>query len=457
MGQAFDIILLIAALFITLQRSAVWAFVTLYIPALLLFSVTKKVSLPGLPDLDALFGIMYGILGGVVLKGGEALNFRFGLADLVFVLMSFSAVITASITEKFWTGVNVLGLEFLGFLMPYFLARATFLDPVARRRAMWTLIALILGIGFFALIEMRLWPFFVSRLLKPLGLFAGQNTMVMMRYHLFRTQVTFHHPIDAGNACLLIAALIAVFAMTSSVGLKNKYVQLGIAAALGVSFTSLSFTAWFAGAAALGMLLVLIFMPFIGRYMVLFVIVLAVGGVAMTLHLKNKELGERENIGQTVADSTWVRAQIVQNCWPFASTAGFFGYGGTLDKSDLDLESVDNSYVMITMRRGFVGLSLLLALPVILTWRASKVFRRFTTRQERLPVAVAAATLLGMMVAMFTVWFGFVYATLWVILLGVTHSMLDVLLYGPASAPAATNAGRSMNRRAVVSRQLAGV
>jgi hypothetical protein len=455
MGQATAILLLAAAMLLTLQRSAVWAFVTLYLPGVILLSATKQIGLPGIPDIDVLFGIMYGILGGIVIKGGETLNFRFGIADAVILAMSSSSIITSGLTENLWTSVNMFGLEFMGFLMPYFLARAAFHDPLARRRGMWILIGCMLGLSFFALIELRLWPFFLSRWLRPMGLFLGQNTMVMMRFHLFRTQLTFHHPIDTGNACLLIAAMIAVFAMTTSVGLKNRYVQLGLLAALGISATSLSFTAWFGAAAAIGMLAVLWFMPFIGRYLVIFWMVLLAGGIFMTLHLKNMPLGEREDvIGQSITDSTYIRAEIIQRCWPFASEAGWFGYGKTVGKSDLDLDSVDNSYMLFTLRRGFLYLGLILSLPLILCLRVSKVYRNYSNPQQRLPVAIALCALLGIMVAMFTVWFGFVYATLWVILLGMTHSMIDVLNLGPAPAPAA--AARIGYRRPVVSRQLAG-
>src|SRR5437868_12749126 len=122
MGQATAIVFLLAAMLLTLHRSAVWAFVTLYLPCVILFSGTKQINLPGIPDVDVLFGIMYGILGGIVVKGGEALNFRFGIADAVILAMSLSSIITAGLTESLWTAVNMFGLEFMGFLMPYFLA-----------------------------------------------------------------------------------------------------------------------------------------------------------------------------------------------------------------------------------------------------------------------------------------------------------------------------------------------
>jgi hypothetical protein len=455
MAPAFSLILLVAALVITMQRSAVWAFVMLYLPGWILFSSTKTIALPGLPDIDACNGIMYGILGGIALKGGERLNFRFGLCDLLMLVLSASAITSSYLSENIWTGVNTLGEQFLGVLMPYFLARAMFHDAQARRWALWTLIGVIGFLAFFALIEMRLWPCTLSRLLQPLGLYVGMNRQVLKRFHFFRTQLLFHHPIDTGNSCLLIAALIVVLAMTTSVGLKNKYVRLAIFAAMGTAFSSLSFTSWFGALAAVGMLGVLFVMPAIGRYLAVYWVVLLCGGIAMTLHLKNRELGEREEThGETVSDSTYIRAKIIQYCWPLATDAGAFGYGKTVGKSDLDLDSVDNSYMLFVLRRGFVYLGLILLVPLLLVLRATKVYRRCHDDRQRLPVAVAVCALLGIMVAMFTVWFGFVYATLWVILLGVAHSMMDVLNLGaPATAPTAPLVYR---RRGVASRELVG-
>ena len=50
-----------------------------------------------------------------------------------------------------------------------------------------------------AAVEMRLYPFFVSRFMHNFGLYAGSNEMIMVRFGLFRTQLTLCHPIDVGN------------------------------------------------------------------------------------------------------------------------------------------------------------------------------------------------------------------------------------------------------------------
>ena len=347
-------------------------------------------------------------------------------------LLTFSTCITGMVTEQLYTGVSIFGEQLLGYLGPYFLARVMFTSAEMRRRALWICVICILIIAFFALIEMRLWPYFLSRNLKSFGLFTGQNTMVLERFHLFRTQTTFDHPIDMGNSCLLVTALIVVMAMTTSVGLKNIYVQLAIVAGLGASFSSLSFTAWVGIFASFAIFCTLWLLPF-SRKLVLVAVLIMFGGFGyMTNKLYHTDVEARQEEedaekGQTVQDSMLVCAKIVQNSWPFASTAGLFGWGNTIRHSQLALESVDNSYILFTMRRGFVFLILFLMLPVSLAIRSVKAFRNATFKQQALPLAVALASVLGIMTAMYTVWFGFAYSVLWTIMVALAASMMDVL------------------------------
>src|SRR4051812_13463029 len=123
MGRPVVAILFGLAIYLTLYRSAVVAFVTLYLPALLLVNTTQKINLPGLPDMNATCGIIYGIMGGLVLKGGEPFPFKWGLMDTLMIALTASTVITGMLTEYVYTGVSILGEQFLGYLAPYFLAR----------------------------------------------------------------------------------------------------------------------------------------------------------------------------------------------------------------------------------------------------------------------------------------------------------------------------------------------
>ena len=295
------------------------------------------------------------------------------------------------VTEYVYTGVSIFGEQFLAYLAPYFLARVLFHSPEMRRRALWICVVCSFIIAFFTLIEIRLWPYFLSRCLKTFGLFTGSNGQVLYRFGFMRAQTTFDHPIDMGNSCLLMAAMIAVLAMTTSVGIKISYVRLALAAALCCSFSSLSFTSWVGSFAAIGCFMTLWMLSFTRKIVILFVFGLFCGFAAMTYHLYNVDVDARrdqdeQEIGQTAQDSMFVRAMIIQNCWPFAQTTGLFGWGNTIRHSQLALESVDNSYMLFTMRRGFVFLSMFLMIPVIMALRA---MRAFQTRQIPGPMDAA--------------------------------------------------------------------
>src|SRR5262249_9486585 len=137
MGRVLVAILIAAAVYMTLYRSAVVAFVTLYLPSLLLLNTTQRINLPGAPDPNATLGVVYGILGALVIKGGEPFPFKWGFMDTLVLLLTLSTVITGMVTEYLYTGISVLGEQVLQYVAPYFLARVLFHDPAMRRRALW--------------------------------------------------------------------------------------------------------------------------------------------------------------------------------------------------------------------------------------------------------------------------------------------------------------------------------
>src|SRR5204863_7053065 len=130
-----------------------------------------------------------------------------------------------------------------------------------------------------------------------------------------------------------------------------------------------------------------------------------------------------DNDPEAMENSMYIRAKIVQNSWPFAQTAGALGYGNKIRKSQLDLDSVDNPYMLFIMRRGWVFLCLFLVIPVVVAIRSSIAFARAHLFAQRFPLIVAVAAVFGTMIAMYTVWFGFVYAILWMMMLAISQSM----------------------------------
>src|SRR5947199_8077800 len=136
MGRPLVVILFAAAIYLTLYRGAVVAFVTLYLPCLLLLNTTQKINLPGLPDMNATFGIVYGICGGLVLKGGEPFPFKWGFMDTLMLLLTLSTIITGMINEYVYTGISIMVEQVLAYLAPYFLALIMFHVAFYLRRAL---------------------------------------------------------------------------------------------------------------------------------------------------------------------------------------------------------------------------------------------------------------------------------------------------------------------------------
>jgi hypothetical protein len=209
-------------------------------------------------------------------------------------------------------------------------------------------------------------------------------------------------------------------------------VQIGLCAAIGASLSSLSFTTFMALAAFFGIAAMIWYMPRTGRLLVAMSVAMLVSGYVLTQQMNSATIWEQgEEIGQTASDSLRIRTIIVQKCWPFVTSAGWFGYGDTISRKELDLDSVDNSYVLFAMKYGFVYLVLFLLIPIVLSVRAARALNRARIAAQWQPLALAVGASISVMIAMYTVWFGFIYAILWLMMLAMLESMTDVLLVGP--------------------------
>src|SRR2546423_4733200 len=126
MGYAVVGIIALASLLLTLQRGAVTAFVWLYFPSLLLLDLSPQIPIPSFPDIGATHGVMYGIIFGLLIKGGEPLPFRWGLLDTLDILLVVSMVISYIATEKVLTGEAVAAGANFKCVTPYVPTHHTF-------------------------------------------------------------------------------------------------------------------------------------------------------------------------------------------------------------------------------------------------------------------------------------------------------------------------------------------
>jgi hypothetical protein len=404
-----------------------WAFVAVYLPSLILLNQLPEVPIPHAP-LAAQFAPLYAILLAIPFRG-ESLKFKICSIDIIFVLLLLSATITAWTTEVFETGVNIFRTDFLNWTLPYLLARICFKDWKIRRGALYSLIAVLAIVSVAALIEFRMIPYFYLHKLQDIGMNNKIQPMAYERYGFNRVAGPVEHPIYFGNMCVVILGLIAVLARTSGLRLKNPWVAVALFSAFGCIITSISFTPYVGTIAGTGFLIVLTFSTLARKLLLPLTIgvVLLVGGY--TYHVATQPLGEKPD-GE-LPGSLWTRKMIISQSWMLARTAGPFGLGIRPDLSDIegfDLKSVDNSYMQFTLTRGWVYTLLWISIAICFSYRMTLAFAAVTHPSQIFPLAASTATVLGLMLSMYTVWAGALYTVVWVIMLGLSNTLIDSVL-----------------------------
>jgi O-Antigen ligase len=428
MNQAVIALIFVLSFGITLLGGAGLAFAVVYLPAAILFSQLPEVAIPHAP-VAAHFAPLYGIILGLPFRS-EPIKFKWCILDTIMILLLISVTITAWSTELFETGVNAFRTDLLTWFGPYFVARMVFRSIATRRAALNMLIILIAIISVAALIEFRLQPYWYLHMLKDIGMRNRIPPMAYERYGFFRVSGPLIHPIYFGNMCLILIGMIAILAKTTGKNLKNIWVALGMLGALGCLVTSISFTPYVGLFASTAFFVVLMTVPR-ARQLVLPLTLFVFGGIFFfTYHVAHEPLGAKPD--GDLPGSLWTRKMIINESWKKAATAPLFGYGRILDFSndaDFDLDSVDNSYLQFAMTRGLIYTALWVSIGIFFSIRMTKAFNLATHPSQIFPLSVATAVVLGVMVSMYTVWAGAQYTVIWMVLLGLSNTLIDLVLY----------------------------
>ncbi|HQY89748.1 MAG TPA: hypothetical protein PK402_13935, partial [Tepidisphaeraceae bacterium] len=198
MNRFVILAILISAIYTTVRRGPGAALVWVLFPCLMLLHEVIPMAIQPFPDFDAISSVSYGVIIGLLVTG-RLPRLPWHVFDFFVIAVVVSLEMTSISKGNFWTVISTLGNESLQMLVPYYMARHAFADPLLRRQATQSLAICMLIVGFFALIEMRLIPYVFSRYLHMFGVTDTTNTMVLKRFALFRAQVSMAHPIDLGN------------------------------------------------------------------------------------------------------------------------------------------------------------------------------------------------------------------------------------------------------------------
>jgi hypothetical protein len=416
---------------VALLRGAGWAYVLVYLPAMILFNQLPQIPVAHAP-LAAQFAPMYAIILALPFRR-EPLKFKWSWLDTVVVLLLISATITAWTTEIFETGVNIFRTEIVTWVGPYFLARIVFKDIEIRRAGLYMLVGLIAIISVAALIEFRIQPYWYLHVLKGLQMGNKINPMAYYRYGFNRVAGPVEHPIYFGNMCVVLLGMVAVLARTSGTKLSNPWVALALFGAFGCLITSISFTPYVGFFAGTVFALTLLFIPFSRKMVLPLTFMVFAVLFTFTYTVAHQKLGEKPD-GE-LPGSLWTRKKIISESWHKAVEAGPFGWGKALDFSQdedsevFDLKSVDNTYMLFTMTRGWVYTTLWISIAFVFSMRMTIAFNHVKHKSQVFPLAVGTATILALMVSMYTVWAGALYVVVWSIMLGLVNTLMDMVIY----------------------------
>jgi hypothetical protein len=443
-------ILFVTSLTVSMTYGIGRTFAVVYLPALLLFYPVTPMELAYAPDIDAQSAVMYGVLIASTVDGFTAFRFRWRVPDWIVLALSGSAVVTAVVTEQVWTGVSELGYQTLEWALPYFVARSAFYDARLRGLALRMLVVIACVHAGFGLVEMRLWPHTYEWLLSMFQLCpAPSRVMAMQRWGFFRAESALRHPIYFGNMCLTMLGLIVALSWLGG-GMSRLAVRAGATAALVGLVTSLSFGPFGGAVACAATLGVVYFARWTDRFLGPAAIAVVAIMLAFTVRTATTPLGPKPDDG-TLAASYYTRQLIIRNSWDMATTAGPFGHGKRIDKSQLDLESVDNAYLLYALTRGWVYVGLWIALPVTASFVGTRALSKCRNDRERFPVAVCVATTMGVAMAMYAVWAGWhgmPGTLLWAFGIALLVTVDDMLgVRATTALPRATAGGTPSKRR----------
>lgn len=419
---------LVCSLLVTILRGAPAAFVVVYLPVLLLVSDVLAIQIEPLPDMTPLVAAIYGIAVGFFFSRTRS-SFRFTLVDASVVLLTLTFVIGGVISEHVYTGVSRAAGEVLSRLAPYFLARLAFASPISRRNALRLLLGFVVFSVLFAAIELRFFPWLYKDCLLKIGLETSARAarLTYGRFGFFRASVSFIHPISFGNGCLVLIAVIALLASTTPQGVKHRSVRLATCGLLLCIASALSFSAWVGLFGAALAYLVITYNRWIRSHLVLLMLVVIAFGVGVHYYLRDVDTTRSASMS-AFQGSFKIRALIVQNSWDLVSRAGLWGWGTRLPAGDLNLKSVDDAYLVFILLRGWSFLVLWLLIPLALAYQAERVMPRLASREDRYPIAVTMAVIVGLMLAWMTVFADLTVTQLYFVLLGFAETFISARL-----------------------------
>jgi len=413
------------------------AFLNVYIPALLLLPILYKIELSGLPDLGFAQSAILPIFFLYLLKHRFQPQLKVNLFDLLvigYVLTSvYSEYVNSGLQETQQGGVmyiTLLSSKVTTVLFPYFLAKWLIIPKNLSVSLAKKMIVLLIATLILCAYE---WRFVMNAHITFFGwFFPNQEYWIpTWRYGLVRISGPFPHPILLGMAFGVVFLLnhwlvknkfwdhIFVFSIPLSKGMIFTCILIF---GLGLTISRAPIVSTAVAALFLGIGYSKQRMKSLS-FRLIILMILAVIGLQFFHYYSS--IDKRLASSQLATAATY-RIELVDKYFPLIKKKPYWGWGiGNLPIKS-GMKSIDNEYLWILLKHGFVTLSFFVGIILAALW---KLFFRGISYKNKDPLDRSFSfTLFSiyfmLSLSFMTVWMGGQIEPLFFVLTGWTQGFL---------------------------------
>lgn len=458
-------IILIPALacwFVLAKGSARMALLYVYLPTLLLLPQYYTLRLPHMPPISFSDAAMLPL--GMVLIFKEARRWRWAWMDLWVLLFALcvgvSEAFSAELANGSWTqlfsptfvftqqlatnianGALMFISGILTMVLPYMAGKLLIEQPdgqqhVMRRQLVGCIVVLLSAVAAFSVVDFLTGKSSWQRLARPfLGAHQDEVWVPQMRWGFGRIAGPYGHAILAGMVflmglvyCLWLRSADRTWGTRRLIdGLPFTVRGLSLVAIAAGLLMTQSRGPWLGVVLALIFALLVRFLP-VGKAVFVFV-GFGVVFLAAATYYANQYTGKAiyEASSEEQRNAIY-RRQLITNYAPVVMQRKVFGWGVTTAPQVKGQDSIDNEYLLLAIKEGFLGLGVFLAIVAGSAFRLLRMIARPIPSEDRMLVYAHLAVLIGLMTTLSTVFMGEQVVMLFFLVTGWVQAMRPVVV-----------------------------
>jgi O-Antigen ligase len=410
------------------------AFLNVYLPSALLFPPYYNIRIPHLPVISVAQAALLPLGISLLLRPGARLKFR--RMDLWITLFLSSMAVSELTRENSPKDGFILFAGFLiQMLFPYLVGRCL-IEPHLRVSTVKRIILLFLCLTPAILFEYKMgenpWLTYGQRIFS---VYSG--SFVQLRGGHARVQACFAHAILAG---ILFFIAFLLNCSLSDIHKRDK-IRLGprfskleryhVPALLLIAFLYLTGSRgpMMSGVVGFSFLQIPRFRnKKVGATVVL--LFLAVGGAAVYSYF-NQYTSATDTSNMTEEQTSAIyRREMLENYKPVIEAGGWLGWGALSHPQVQGQVSIDNSYLLIQLSQGKMGLYLFLLMGSESVLSAVQFAFRVRSREDRVFAFSMVGALVGLFASLYSVYLGDSVMLMCFLLLGWSQSLQESRLQG---------------------------